>query len=75
MVSKSITVLSLSMPIAMVIGTSIAIEFCRSSSQMLLILFAFAGLMGCIYIMIKLSKSQELLCKQYNLSSQLVSSK
>lgn len=75
MVSKNIIVLSLLMPIAMAIGTSIAIEFSRSSSLMLLVYSAFAGLMGCFYVMIKRSKRQELSYKQFNLSSQLVTTK
>jgi hypothetical protein len=63
------------MPIAMVIGTSIAIEFSRSSSLVLLIFSAFAGLMGCVYIMIKRSKRQKLSFEKFNLSSQLVATK
>jgi hypothetical protein len=41
--SKSVTVLSFLMPIAMVIGTSIAIKFSRISSLNLLIFSAVAG--------------------------------
>jgi|NGEPerStandDraft_9_1074522.scaffolds.fasta_scaffold85012_2 hypothetical protein len=75
MVSKNVTILSLLMPIAMVIGTSIAIEFSRSSSLMLLIFSASAGLMGCVYLMIKRSQQIGLSYEQHNLSSQLVATK
>jgi hypothetical protein len=40
------------MPIAMVIGTTIAIEFYKYSSSILFILAALGGLMLCIYIII-----------------------
>jgi len=75
MVSKSFTVLSLLMPIAMIIGTSIAIEFSRYSSLMLLIFSAFAGLVGCVIIMIKRSQHHGFPYKQYNLSNQVVTTK
>ncbi len=52
MVSKSFTLLSLSMPIAMSIGTSIAIEFYKYSSLKLLILSSLIGLMGCVYLIV-----------------------
>ena len=73
MVSKSVTVLSFLMPIAMVIGTGIAIEFSRYSSLNLLILSAFAGLMGCVHIMIKRSQPQGFLYEQNKV--QLVTTK
>jgi hypothetical protein len=63
------------MPIAMAIGTSIAIEFSRSSSLMMLIFSAFAGLIGCFYVMIKRSQRQGLSYNQYNLSSQPTTTK
>jgi len=72
MVSKNILILSLLMPIAMVIGTSIAIEFSRYSSLMLLIFSAFAGLTGCVFMMIKLSKREGYSNEQFNLSSQSI---
>gem|GEM_PF-3264422 len=75
MVSKSFKVLSLSMPVAMVIGTSIAIEVSRYSSLMLLIFSAFAGLMGCVYLIIKRSQRCGFPCKQYELGSQPVTTK
>lgn len=52
MVSKSVTILSFLLPIAMVIGTSIAIYFYEYSSTILLILIALGGLMVCIYVLI-----------------------
>lgn len=52
MVSKSVTILSFLLPIAMVIGTSIAIYFYQYSSLVLLILMAIGGLMLCIYVLV-----------------------
>jgi hypothetical protein len=52
MVSKNVTILSFFMPIAMVIGTTIAIEFYKYSSSVLLILFAFGGVMLCAYVIV-----------------------
>lgn len=52
MVSKSVTFLSFLLPIAMVIGTSIAIYFYQTSSLVLLIFTALGGLMLCIYVMV-----------------------
>jgi hypothetical protein len=40
------------MPIAMVIGTTIAIEFYKYSSSILLILGAFGGVMLCTYVIV-----------------------
>ncbi|VVB54993.1 Uncharacterised protein [uncultured archaeon] len=51
MVSKSVTILSFLLPIAMVIGTSIAIYFYEYST-ILLILIAIGGLMVCAYVLI-----------------------
>lgn len=53
MVSKSFTLLSFSMPIAMSIGTSIAIEFYKNSSLILLTLSALVGLLGCFYLIVQ----------------------
>jgi len=75
MVSKSFKVLSSLMPIAMVIGTSIAIEFSRLSSLNLLIFSAIAGLVGCVHIMIKRSQRQGLSYETNNLTVQLVTTK
>ncbi len=52
MVSKSVTILSFLLPIAMVIGTSIAIYFYQYSSFVLLFLFAIGGVMLCAYVLI-----------------------
>ncbi|MFZ3166550.1 MAG: hypothetical protein WA130_02965 [Candidatus Methanoperedens sp.] len=52
MVSKSVTILSFLLPIAMVIGTSIAIYLYEYSSTILLILIAIGGLMVCAYVLI-----------------------
>jgi hypothetical protein len=52
MVSKNVTLLSFFMPIAMVIGTTIAIEFYKYSSSILLILGAFGGVMLCTYVIV-----------------------
>jgi len=52
MVSKNVTLLSFVMPIAMVIGTTIAIEFYKYSSSILLILGAFGGVMLCTYVIV-----------------------
>lgn len=70
MVSKNIIVLSLLMPIAMVIGTSIAIEFARYSSLTLLIYSTFAGLLGCVFLIIKLMQWHVLSHKHNNINSQ-----
>ena len=59
MVSKSFTLLSFSMPIAMSIGTSIAIEFYKNSSLLLLTLSALIGLMGCVYFIVQKSDRQK----------------
>ncbi len=52
MVSKNVTLLSFFMPIAVAIGTGIAIEFYKYSSSILLVLSAFGGLMLCTYIIV-----------------------
>jgi Ca2+/H+ antiporter len=52
MVSKNVTLLSFFMPIAMVLGTTIAIEFYKYSSSILLILAAFGGVMLCTYVIV-----------------------
>jgi len=52
MVSKNVTLLSFVMPIAMVIGTTVAIEFYKYSSSILLILGAFGGVMLCTYVIV-----------------------
>ena len=52
MVSKSVTILSFLLPIAMVIGTSIAIYFYSYSSMILLFFIAIGGLMLCIYVLV-----------------------
>ena len=64
MVSKSIIILSLSMPLAMVIGTSIAIEFYKNSIPILLILYALGGLMMCVYIIVQQSDSHRMSYKK-----------
>ena len=66
MVSKSFTILSLSMPIAMSIGTSIAIEFYKNSSKGLLIVSALIGLIGCVYLINQQSDRHRLSYKIYN---------
>jgi hypothetical protein len=75
MVSKSFKLLSLSMPVAMVIGTSIAIEFSRYSSLMLLIFSAFAGLIVCVYLIIKRSQRYGFPYNPYNLCRKPVTTK
>jgi len=57
MVSKSVTILSFLLPIAMVIGTGIAIEFYKYSSFILLIFIALGGLMVCVYVLVLRSES------------------
>ena len=52
MVSKNVTILSFLLPIAMVIGTSIAIEFYQGSPLLVLALFALGGVMLCAYIIV-----------------------
>lgn len=52
MVSKSVTILSFLLPIAMVIGTSLAIFFYEYKAITLLIFGAVGGIMICIYIFI-----------------------
>lgn len=52
MVSQNVTILSFLLPIAMVIGTSIAIEFYQGSPLLVLALFALGGVMLCAYIMV-----------------------
>jgi len=52
MVSKNVSILSFFMPIAMAIGTTIAIEFYKYSSSILLILAALGGVMLCTYIIV-----------------------
>jgi hypothetical protein len=66
MVSKSFTVLSLLMPIATIIGTSIAIEFYKNSSTVLLIISALIGLLGCFYLMVQQSGQHKLSYKKFN---------
>jgi hypothetical protein len=66
MVSKSFTILSLSMPIAMSIGTGIAIEFYKNSSTVLLIISALIGLLGCVYLIVSQSGQHKLSYKKYN---------
>jgi hypothetical protein len=52
MVSKNVAILSFLLPIAMVIGTSIAIEFYQGSPLLMLALFALGGVMLCAYIIV-----------------------
>jgi len=52
MVSKSVTILSFLLPIAMVIGTSLAIYFFKYSSLVLIVFIAVGGLMLCAYVLI-----------------------
>jgi hypothetical protein len=52
MVSKNVTMLSFLLPIALVIGTSIAIEFYRGSPFLVLVLFGLGGVMLCAYIIV-----------------------
>gem|GEM_PF-1247845 len=52
MVSKNIAILSFLLPIAMVIGTSIAIEFYQGSPLLVLALFGLGGVMLCGYIIV-----------------------
>ena len=66
MVSKSFAILSLSMPIAMSIGTSIAIEFYKYSSIKLLMLCSLIGLMGCVYLIVLQSDPHRLSNKTNN---------
>lgn len=66
MVSKSFTILSLSMPIAMSIGTSIAIEFYKYYSIKLLIVSSLIGLLGCVYLIVSQSDQHKLSNKTNN---------
>jgi hypothetical protein len=52
MVSKNVAILSFLLPIAMIIGTSIAIEFYQGSPLLVLTLFALGGVMLCAYIIV-----------------------
>lgn len=52
MVSKNVTMLSFLLPVAMVIGTSIAIEFYRGSPLLVFALFGLGGVMLCAYIIV-----------------------
>lgn len=52
MVSKNVAILSFLLPIAMVIGTSIAIEFYQGSPLLVLMIFALGGVMLCGYIIV-----------------------
>jgi hypothetical protein len=52
MVSKNVAILSFLLPIAMVIGTSIAIEFYQGSPLLVLALFGLGGVMLCAYIIV-----------------------
>lgn len=52
MVSKNITILSFLLPIAMTLGTSLAIFFYKYSSLTLLILNAGGGLLLCVYVLV-----------------------
>jgi hypothetical protein len=52
MVSKNVAILSFLLPISMVIGTSIAIEFYRGSPLLVLAFFALGGVMLCAYIIV-----------------------
>jgi len=52
MVSQNVTTLSFLLPIAMVIGTSIAIEFYQGSPLLVLAFFALGGVMLCGYIIV-----------------------
>ena len=52
MVSKSVTVLSLLLPVAVVLGTSLAIFFYKYFSFTLLFLYSGGGLILCIYVII-----------------------
>ena len=52
MVSKNVAILSFLLPIAMIIGTSIAIEFYQGSPLLVLALFALGGVMLCAYIIV-----------------------
>ncbi|MFZ3058219.1 MAG: hypothetical protein WA102_00645 [Candidatus Methanoperedens sp.] len=52
MVSKNITVLSFLLPIAMTLGTSLAIFFYEYYSLTMLILYAAGGLLLCVYVLV-----------------------
>lgn len=52
MVSKSTTILSFLLPIAMVFGTTLAISFYKHDSLTLLYLYAGGGLLLCMYVLI-----------------------
>ncbi|HEY9247428.1 MAG TPA: hypothetical protein VIO11_11325 [Candidatus Methanoperedens sp.] len=59
MVSKSVTILSLLLPVATVIGTSLAIFFYKYFSLTLLFLYAGGGLLLCMYVMVLKSEHQK----------------
>lgn len=52
MVSKNVTLLSFLLPIAMVIGTSIAIEFYQGSKFIVLAIFGLGGILLCGYVIV-----------------------
>jgi hypothetical protein len=52
MVSKNVATLSFLLPVAMVIGTSFAIEFYQGSPLLVLALFGLGGVMLCAYILV-----------------------
>jgi predicted exporter len=58
MVSKNVKILSFLLPIAMVIGTSIAIEFYKGSTLTIFALFAVGGIILCAYILVLRSENQ-----------------
>jgi hypothetical protein len=60
MVSKNVTTLSFLLPIAMVIGTSIAIEFYEGSRLFVFTIFAFGGIMLCGYVIVLRSEKQRI---------------
>lgn len=59
MVSKSVTILSFLLPLATVMGTSLAIFFYKYYSLTLLFLYAGGGLLLCVYVMILRSSKNE----------------
>ncbi|VVB94866.1 Uncharacterised protein [uncultured archaeon] len=58
MVSKSTTILSFLLPIAMVFGTTLAIYFYKYSSLTILYLFAGGGFLICLYVLILRSEKR-----------------
>jgi hypothetical protein len=57
MVSKDVSFLGFLLPVAMIVGTCLAIYFYKSSISYMLVVIAFEGLLFCGYILSIRSKT------------------